>query len=427
MQEREDAMTRKLKLKRTSDLFYGIVLWSLLLYGGGYLSYVEPLNIILPIALFVVLFIHLLYKCIRITPKELCMIFFIFVYIMLLYIYHSFLGATFNTYVNIVLSIGVVFLFNKIINDRNRFIALFEKVMLFICIYSCICFALNLIFNFTASTPMLGSLYKIWMGQNIRVLARNSGPFWEPGIFQIYINIALYFAMFFLKDKNGKFPLFYVFVFGITILTTISTTGYIIMSGLLFWKYISVIRSTQKSHMRISMIFLIPIVLLVGSAILLSTPAVADKFQANNQSFVIRSSDVAAVIPIICEAGPFGKGANTAARVNLMIRFTGGDGLHNSVGYSSNASMYGWLTLLLFMLRIMFVCRKNFKKQWLVLYGIMLISWTTGAVMAIPLYYFFLIGFSRDILPQPITNDEAIRIKASNDSKFLPVGYKNEH
>lgn len=402
-------MIRKQKLRLTSDIFYGAVLWSLLLYGGGYLSYINPINIILPLSIFPILLIDVIHKRIRITFKEIYTVLFIFLYVMFLYVYHSHLEADFTSYANIVLIIVIVFLFNKIIKERDRFIALFEKVMLFICIYSCACFALNILFNFTSSTPVYGTLYKLWMGQNVMYPNRNSGPFWEPGIFQIYINIALFFSLFFSKEKNEKNSLVHVVIYVVTIFTTISTTGYIIMSGLLFWKYICVIRSLQKNRIKkLSMIFLVPIVILIGGAALLSTHAVADKFRANNQSFLIRSSEAAAVMPIIREAGPFGKGSNTDARVNLMIRLAGGDGLHNSVGYSELTSRYGWLTLLLFMIRIMFICRRDFNKQWFILYGIMLIFWTTGAVMLIPLYYFFLIGFKSDNLSQAFLNDYAV-------------------
>ncbi len=52
---------------------------------------------------------------------------------------------------------------------------------------------------------------------------RNSGPFWEPGMFVIFINVALYFNLIitkrFLNLKN--------IVFVAAIVTTFSTTGYI--------------------------------------------------------------------------------------------------------------------------------------------------------------------------------------------------------
>lgn len=404
-------MTVKIKLRPSPDLLYEVILWALLLYGGGYLM-LEPFNIIVPIALFVLLLINVTKRRVTFALKDIRLLFLMLSYIMFLYAYHSFMGASIRTYVNIGIGVVNVFFFNKIINNRVRFIYLYEKVMLFICAYSCIFYGLNWFFGFTYTKPMTVSLYKLWMGQNIKSITRNSGPFWEPGIFQIYIVIALYFALFLFKDKHGKFPLQYVLIYGITILTTISTTGYLIMGGLLLWKYVSITRANRKMQVKVTMFFLIPAVSLVVSAIILSTPAVAKKFQPNNGSLIIRSSEVAETIPIIRDSGMFGKGANTIARQSLMIRHgiggVGGDGTTNSVGYSELASIHGWVTLLIFMLRILHVCRICFKEQWLLLYGIMLVTWTTGAVMLIPLYYFFFIGFEVSDSIQSLTNGEAI-------------------
>lgn len=416
-------MTAKINVRPSSDLFYKIVLWTLLIYGGGYLSYIPPLNVILPIALLVLLFINIILNHVRFTKKEVFTVLFVLAYIIFLYAYHSSMGAKFSSYVNVGIGIISIFFFNKLITDQEKFISLFEKVMLFICIYSCVCYGLNLIFDFTSTTPWTGTLYKLWMGQNIKSLSRNSGPFWEPGIFQIYIVIALYFSLFFFKNKKGKFPLLYILIFGITILTTISTTGYLIMGALLLWKYITITQSVRKIQLRITALFLTPVIFLLVGAIIISTPAVADKFQANNGSFNVRSTEVSEAIPIIRDAGMFGKGANTIARQSLMIRHgIRGNGNTNSVGYSSTASMYGWVTLLLFMFRILFVCWNNFRKQWILLYGIMLITWTTGAVMFIPLYYFFFVGFNVNHSNQYVTDSKIFRNKKQKFPSHLLEG-----
>jgi len=59
---------------------------------------------------------------------------------------------------------------------------------------------------------------------------RNSGPFWEPGMFTIFVNIALYLNLMFTRRlfdiKN--------IIFLITIITTLSTTGYIAVIFTLF-------------------------------------------------------------------------------------------------------------------------------------------------------------------------------------------------
>jgi hypothetical protein len=59
---------------------------------------------------------------------------------------------------------------------------------------------------------------------NSSLLNRNFGPFWEPGVFQMYLNIALLFLLF-LDNKKGKGRLIFLFI--ICILTTFSTTGYL--------------------------------------------------------------------------------------------------------------------------------------------------------------------------------------------------------
>lgn len=56
---------------------------------------------------------------------------------------------------------------------------------------------------------------------------RNSGPFWEPGMFAVFLNTALFFNL--LKTKKAISLRNFIFV--LTIITTFSTTGYI---GLFF-------------------------------------------------------------------------------------------------------------------------------------------------------------------------------------------------
>lgn len=56
-------------------------------------------------------------------------------------------------------------------------------------------------------------------------LVRNYGPFWEPGVFQIYLVIALIFSLF----LSSKINYIDCIIFGVTILTTFSTAGYIVL------------------------------------------------------------------------------------------------------------------------------------------------------------------------------------------------------
>lgn len=377
-----------------SKIFYGIVIWTLLVLGGGYLSELSPWSAILPVLILFLLVFITLGKNIRLRGGSVKAIIICAMYIFGLYLSHMRFAPNFNIYANVGIQIVAVILLSNLIKNRNSFINLYIQVLLIMCIYSCICYFLNLIFNFTASTPALSTLYKMWMGQNIRSFSRNSGPFWEPGIYQIYINIALYFALFFFKNKDGKTPWIHIIVFCITILTTISTTGYLVMAGQLSWKLIGIVKKIRSRKTRAILTFLIPVLLLIFGVVIISTPAVSNKFESNNGSFIRRNADLIEVIPIVIESGPLGKGAESQARMTLMAkRGIGGSGAGNSIAYSSVASTYGWLTLLLFIGQIYRMCKKNFKEQWILLLGILLISWATEPLMMISLYYFFFVGF----------------------------------
>lgn len=61
---------------------------------------------------------------------------------------------------------------------------------------------------------------------------RNQGPFWEPGILQIHINILIYYLMF---EKESKLKEYILPV--IILLSTFSTTGFIIMAMLFVFKF----------------------------------------------------------------------------------------------------------------------------------------------------------------------------------------------
>ena len=91
------------------------------------------------------------------------------------------------------------------------FAEVFCLIMRFVCIISVICFLFrNSLVNatiFPIVTSSKGNAYR-WLGVisiplKISQRSRNFGPFWEPGTYQIYTNMALFFSLFVLK-KNKK-------------------------------------------------------------------------------------------------------------------------------------------------------------------------------------------------------------------------------
>ena len=109
----------------------------------------------------------------------------------------------------------------------------FERIVFFLCVFS----IMGELFAFL--TPgLLKVVPKIYNVTNYpfaklffcninlgvdSAFIRNSGIFWEPGVYQIYINLALIIDLFYIRRKNLK----RVLVYSLAILFTFSTSGYI--------------------------------------------------------------------------------------------------------------------------------------------------------------------------------------------------------
>ncbi len=75
-----------------------------------------------------------------------------------------------------------------------------------------------IIYNFQTNH----TAYDLFLGLNLR----NCGPFWEPGMFAVYLNLALFFNLFFNNNRR-----YYTVLFIVGLLSTFSTGGYM---GFLF-------------------------------------------------------------------------------------------------------------------------------------------------------------------------------------------------
>ena len=145
---------------------------------------------------------------------------------------HEFIGVNYIQRIILIwlaYSISVLF-------DRAMVIDCYIKVMRFIAIYSLICFVLTpIILNLPF--PILASgdaTYKNLIFTNVSTtIYRNFGPFWEPGAFQIYLNLALFFI---LRDKS-RFRVVDIVLFSLCVISTLSTTGILVL-GLVFLYYV---------------------------------------------------------------------------------------------------------------------------------------------------------------------------------------------
>lgn len=100
-----------------------------------------------------------------------------------------------------------------------------------------------------------------WYGY---LVPRNNSIFWEPGVYQIFLNFSVIIFLFLNNEsKNVKKKLFFLFV---SVISTLSTTGIILSCTIVFLKLINKSKSKLASIVKITT-FPIVIVGLVGLSI----------------------------------------------------------------------------------------------------------------------------------------------------------------
>ncbi|ARD43585.1 hypothetical protein [Colwellia sp. PAMC 21821] len=165
--------------------------------------------------------------------------------------------------------------------DFRKFSIVYTKIILFISMIS--------LFSFFIIYLNIPSLLPDFIGTDERPLRnflffgvpdnfvkydiyRNSGLWWEPGAFQLFINIAFMFTL--INHMMTK--KLYV-LFGIAIISTLSTTGvlvYILLSSI-YWR--EVIRNSNNKLLYILVVSLLSVIVVI-----IAVPFLLIKFGAGN-------------------------------------------------------------------------------------------------------------------------------------------------
>lgn len=125
-------------------------------------------------------------------------------------------------------------LFMACMMTKEEYIEYFVNTMCFISVYSIILYVCCVVFNRGLGLPFQ-QMYFI-NPERAGGIMRNRGPFWEPGVFQVYINMALMMLLY--TNKKAEWQKLKIAILVVALLSTFSTTGYvvflIIMIGSLF-------------------------------------------------------------------------------------------------------------------------------------------------------------------------------------------------
>lgn len=171
-----------------------------------------------------------------------------------------------NLYDYIIFLIPLIcgFIISNIIEPK-LFIKYYDNILYFLSIFSIITFLIinivpNLLNYFPITINQSGIVMKnlfFSVVYNNSYFNSNYGLFWEPGAYQIFVNIALFFQLFLFKTINKKRVAIYI----LTIVTTFSTTGYF---GLFFLIIIYFLSNNNLGKKRIKNILYIFIFLFIS-------------------------------------------------------------------------------------------------------------------------------------------------------------------
>ena len=146
----------------------------------------------------------------------------------------------FSSAIHVIMKVTIGLLTLLVVN--YKFTKYYSNIIYFFCIVSLICFTYNHIFGvlpyinlgagmdggagFRVSSIIYTQLYNL---NNSGLSFRNCGPFWEPGAFQGFVNLAILLELLSGNDRNKQWHLRFA-VFVITVITTYSTGGYVVLA-----------------------------------------------------------------------------------------------------------------------------------------------------------------------------------------------------
>ncbi|MDK0618373.1 hypothetical protein QTH51_10110 [Clostridium perfringens] len=152
-----------------------------------------------------------------------------------------------------------------IINKKIDFFEIFNKIVYFFAVTSLIFYFTIMFLNLPHQSYIYNGIehrnyfYLFSTNQYIDILGyrliRNNSIFWEPGMFQIYLNISLFYQLFF----RGKINIKYTLIFILALITTTSTMGIIILIIMIITK---VLLSKFKNKY-LNLLKMYPIIILV--------------------------------------------------------------------------------------------------------------------------------------------------------------------
>lgn len=210
----------------------------------------------------------------------------------------------------------------------DEFSEKYIRILEIIAIISLICFFIQItntsLVNRLANTTILEGYSVSWFhtwGWTY-IFNRNSGPFWEPGAFQGYLFIAVLFIM---RNGNLEKRCPELLLLMLTILTTKSTTGYILVGFLgAYFVLMYTQNSIKAGRVKVISLFwsvIFFVVIMAGLVLLMRSPIILNKFSSSNESFSYRILHLTRSVSMVMEKPFIGFGMMSSSLLKVWEEF----------------------------------------------------------------------------------------------------------
>ena len=237
--------------------------------------------------------------------------------------------------------------------------------------------------NYVGIFPLFGPFNFIKLHER-----RNSGIFWEPGAYQLFL---LYELLILFKNSSWKLPKkrdrAKAIVCIISLLSSKSTTGYLLLGG--FFTFFLVINwSSLTVKKRIMSLFPLVALFVGGLLLLFNSSVVQDKLTTNNISYSIRLNDLLSSINILIRQHPlfgFGYESSMVSYLNESSAI-----YNNSVGIFAQMLSVGVVFVLSFIFFILKNAQKVYHQEKWVLWLILVVMCFTEDFFMYPVFFMWL-------------------------------------
>ena len=302
-----------------------------------------------------------------------------------LFILINFLFADGSNKISTYMHICIVIINSWLIVEQfsfDKFVSVFEKAIFVMAIYSLVIYVIALIApGIIRSLPVIENIegnhyYSAGLaiisqsGLDSGTLFRSFGVFREPGMYQIFLNLAFCIYLFYQKGSN----ILKIAVYILAILSTVSTTGIV---GMLLIFVIFIITSNVKRKWLIVLLLLGAVGLLYW---LISTFDIFSNSMTKLQneedaSTIARLYSIVANLKIWLSYPLFGSGMSVNSEMfpQLIVNATKEDVVDNTNTYMYILSCFGLVPFFVFMFGLYKVSKKMIKKSAFLLFTVFLV------------------------------------------------------